>query len=313
MSWLSSASTEEKMNFFKSAFYQINDLKEVIKLDNLVNRRLKCVKNLAANKKVDKSSDEKKKVEVGVGSVQAKALPVSTPPQEPLFWFDKYNVKDIVAIDVECVQPFPNLPENADPTGYIDFYAQKAVTVSIVDFYGNEIYSDRVKYGINTFEVNYALTKINGFKADSFVNGTDFNIVKENVKKHLVGKLIIMWGFYKDLCSLRIDNEMKTLKLDIFDLQDIYRWRVYNDYGEFVATQPLGLARVFSGYYGQNPQLGVHSALEDARNTMRIFREKYMTGDRCENQRREVNYDGYEIEEFPQIQKTLQRKKIKTK
>jgi len=42
---------------------------------------------------------------------------------------------------------------------------------------------------------------------------------------------------------------------------------------------------------------------------MRIFREKYMTGDRCENQRREVNYEGYEPEEFPQIQKTLQRRK----
>jgi hypothetical protein len=77
------------MNFFKSAFHQINDLKEVIKLDNIVNRRLKYVKNLAENKKVDKSSDEKKKVEVGVGSVQAKALLVSTPPQEPLFRFDK--------------------------------------------------------------------------------------------------------------------------------------------------------------------------------------------------------------------------------
>jgi hypothetical protein len=297
------------MNFFESAFHQINDLKEIIKLDNIVNRRLKYIRNLAANKKVDKSLDETKEVEVGVESTQATALPVYTPPQEPLFWFDKYDVKDIVAIDVEYVQPIPNLPENADPSGYIDFYAHKAATVSIVDFYGNEIYSDRVKYGINTFEVNYALTKINGFKADSFVNGTDFNIVKENVKKHLVGKLIIMWGFYEDLCSLRIDKEMKPLKLDIFDLQGIYRWRVYNDYGEFVATQPLGLARVYSGYYGQNPHLGVHSALEDAINTMRIFREKYMTGDRCENQRREVNYEGYEPEEFPQIQKTLQRRK----
>jgi hypothetical protein len=79
LSWLSSASTEEKMNIFKSAFRQINDLKEVIKLDNIVNRRLKYVKKLVANKKVNKSSDEKKEVEVGVESVQVTPLPVSIP------------------------------------------------------------------------------------------------------------------------------------------------------------------------------------------------------------------------------------------
>jgi hypothetical protein len=46
-----------------------------------------------------------------------------------------------------------------------------------VDFYGNETYSDQIKYGINTFEVNYALNKINGFKTDIFVNGTDVNLL----------------------------------------------------------------------------------------------------------------------------------------
>jgi hypothetical protein len=69
------------------------------------------------------------------------------------------------------------LPENADPTGYIGFYGQKAATLSIMDFYGNEIYSDQIKYGINTFEVNYALNKINGFETDIFVNGTDMNLL----------------------------------------------------------------------------------------------------------------------------------------
>jgi hypothetical protein len=105
------------------------------------------------------------------------------------------------------------------------------------------------------------------------VVGKPFLEVKEEIEKILEGKLVIV-------CGGRPDFECLDLCMGEFDTFDLHSyWKkgnnTYNRHGA-ENMNPIGLRSLYMYYYKEDIQCGQHSALLDAKATVRLFREQYV-------------------------------------
>jgi hypothetical protein len=128
---LSNSNQEERRDFLKRY------------LDILPEDELKAV--LGAVSHAKRRRKNIRKCEPSFGDV---SVPVSVPvPSPPRGWWTKWKKSEIFSIDIEKVE----IPL---PSGFRKKYKQAAATVSIVDFYGNLILDEKIKYTPGEFRVN---------------------------------------------------------------------------------------------------------------------------------------------------------------
>ena len=145
-----------------------------------------------------------------------------------------------------------------------DRYTHVAATVGIVNYWGKE-WDYTIRHEPGSFMVNRYTVAITGFKSWSLMRGHELDWVRNQVQKLLQGKLVVLCDADPDFRALGLNRE----DFDVFDLQDF--WRDANG-------RKYGLKNIYAQYfpdYGKF-QDGVHSAVEDARVTMKIFRDVYI-------------------------------------
>jgi DNA polymerase III epsilon subunit-like protein len=121
--------------------------------------------------------------------------------------------------------------------------------------------------------VNQYTRRITGFEANSLVNGKERETVRKEVKQLLQGKLVIIYNGGADFRALDIDQS----DFKFFDLQEVFqKWNgKFNRLGN-KHFEPIGLRHLFYHYLKIDIQSGCHSALEDARATMQLFKDNYL-------------------------------------
>ena len=93
--------------------------------------------------------------------------------------------------------------------------------------------------------------------------------------------------------------DLDAREFDVFDIHGY--WKRLNPTKFGLKLQPISLRDIYYYYYGFDLQSGVHSCTEDARATMRLFREQYVL-------------HGYEKRHycpengFPEIQRVLPKR-----
>ena len=138
-------------------------------------------------------------------------------------------------------------------------------TVGIVNYWGDVAWYARIRHQPGSFIVNHHTYAINGFKPWSLKNGHELDWVREQVRRQLTGKLVIACDAPADFRALGLNPE----HFDVYDIQQF--WRDANG-------RKYGLKNIYTHYFpeDQSFQQGVHDAVEDARATMRIFRDVFI-------------------------------------
>jgi hypothetical protein len=103
-------------------------------------------------------------------------------------------------------------------------------------------------------------------------DGKPLSEVKQSVSNLFKDKVVITVGGATDFMSLGLDPS----EFEIFDLHTVFKkWNGdYNNSGEKV-LQPISLRSIYYHYFKEDIQEGRHSALTDARATMKIFTDIY--------------------------------------
>ncbi|CAG7828514.1 unnamed protein product, partial [Allacma fusca] len=111
-------------------------------------------------------------------------------------------------------------------------------------------------------------------KKASLQNGKPMSEVRDEVIKILENNLIVTVAGYGDFAALGISP---IRDYDHFDLQ----WHFFTENQPNPLSppisQPMSLKRIFRYCFGKEVQGGVHTAQEDAINTMKIFKEGYIS------------------------------------
>jgi len=139
--------------------------------------------------------------------------------------------------------------------------------------FGNKVYYTLIRRKKGSFRENiYAK---NGFKSDSLdvKEAKDINVVKTELRKLLEGKLVLGVDLAEDFSAL--DLEFGDFSENCFDLQWHYKEESLSTRGKPIIER-WSLKRMSHELLGEEIQNGVHSALEDAVSTAKVFREAYM-------------------------------------
>jgi len=121
------------------------------------------------------------------------------------------------------------------------------------------------------YHVPYQSTKLNGI-TQSLLEKSDvkFSQLQAEVEKIIEGKVVVTVAGTGDFNSLELSiGDYKT-----FDLHThFYKMRI--DGNGVVVRQPIGLKKIYNHYFPKDTSFkkNIHSPVEDARATMKIFRE----------------------------------------
>lgn len=180
---------------------------------------------------------------------------------DKICWFKKIPKKKFLALDVEKVALL-----NMSGVDRI-----KAATVSVVDFWGNICYSEKVYHRKGSFIVNKHTERVNGFRRDDFINGKPMKTVTNELKELFKDKFIITVAAENDFRSL----DIRCSEIQHFDLQEAYRRRYLDELGNLIQINPLSLRDMFFHHFKKDIQRGCHNADNDAISTMRVFVDGY--------------------------------------
>lgn len=175
-------------------------------------------------------------------------------------WWNRFDVKDIVAFDCEHVIKLTE--------GLKKYEKTQAATVDIVSFEEKSLYSTKIYHPAGSFQVHRIWRDLTGFNSNSFASSKFPTLygARETVRKLLKGKLVVTVGGDKDFASLGLD----TWDFETFDLQDHFFATKSTPKGEI--REPLSLRSLSLFYLGYNPQEHFHDSAADALATMRIFK-----------------------------------------
>ena len=135
----------------------------------------------------------------------------------PTPWWCKWSLDKIRAFDCEHVHVTANY-------GYDKI---KAGSVSVVDFYGNQVYFSKCYREPGSFNTHPLMINVNGFHRNSldwnqkYVKDPD--IVKTDLQKEFIGKLLITHAGQVDFDSLGLSSGDYLNDHSWFDLQDYFK------------------------------------------------------------------------------------------
>lgn len=273
INWLSFATWDERKAFFISAFSVFDDgdndnqnLSQLLsqiakqkKRNNKVTRKKKAEGKSGLSCEPQNSQQREREPEAEAsGGIPSILSEIVTNDFELTLWGKTFDKRKIVAMDLE----FVTLVETRNGKG-----VNRMATVAIVDYWGQTVYKDKVKYNSNEFKLNDTTRALTGFNYKTFKDGNSFESIQTNVKNILADKLVIMHDHSGDFRAL----ELNELDYEIFDLQS--HWRQFNG---LHGIQELGLGRVYYYYFRTNPQNEGHDAIIDAVMTIEIFTEIYV-------------------------------------
>jgi len=150
-------------------------------------------------------------------------------------------------------------------------YDLKAGSVSLCDYYGKQIYDALIYRKAGTFREN-AFSK-NGFKKNSLdcPSAQPIDVVKEDLRQILKGKLVIGCALSNDFESL--DLAFGEYSQDAFDLQWHYYDLSYSTEGNPIIER-WALRRMCAELLQREVQKSaIRNASEDAQDTMAVFRD----------------------------------------
>lgn len=171
-------------------------------------------------------------------------------------WWEEYG-SDILAVDCEFVHKIIGKKRNGG-----NRCAQLAGTVSVCNFDQEVVYSKVIYHHPSEVYLTKHTKEITGFKENSFVNGTKLQTVQDELRKLFEGKLLILCNAGSDFNAL----QMNKGDFDVFDLHEYY----HKD------GQAIGLRSIVLHYMKIDIHTGVHTADEDAKYTMAVFRYYYI-------------------------------------
>jgi len=147
-----------------------------------------------------------------------------------------------------------------------------AATISAVDFWDTRSKEWKVHYKPKSFRVDHITRQVNGFEETSLIDGKPFAEVQKEVSAFIENRLIIFCGAGSDFDLL----DLCAADYTYFDIQRHWYSTKINNKG-LIIKEPLSLASIYRHYYPTEPfQTGKHDSTEDARATMKIFREQYL-------------------------------------
>lgn len=180
-------------------------------------------------------------------------------------WWKKFKKEDFLGFDVEFVEILGNIAHDVHKAGIVGVWKNEQV------YLHQQVKWDRTKVKITPFSI-----KLNGITYDSLNTGLDFTEMKSKISNLFNKKIILTVGGNKDFRSLDLDaNEFNT-----FDLQSFYNRTDPNNPAQ---QQGMSLRDIMFYHFKSDCQKGVHSALQDARNTHTCFFGGYVQDKRFWN------------------------------
>jgi hypothetical protein len=105
-------------------------------------------------------------------------------------------------------------------------------------------------------------------------DGKPIEIIRQEVKDHLEGKLVLTVNGQSDFDSLGL----RLGDFKVFEFHNFWKkWTGgYSNKESKKVYQPISLKRLYYHYFRKTIQGGEHSATEDALATVQLFREAYI-------------------------------------
>jgi hypothetical protein len=276
MVWASEASTHEKLALLKRLMNVFNAT-ELDKAKNIIRHSKR--KFIRSNITKVVSQPRKRVSQPLVGDVSG--LDQINPE-----WLQNFEINgklNIVGFDVEFVSVPSDITQvnkqiyfkdGVKMVNFIDkintnrkiHYKQVAATVSVHDFYNKKVYSAKIYHEKESYLVNKYTYAINGIKSDDLDkhNETEsFETVRTKLNDIFENNLVVVCGGEGEFFSLK----MKTGDYNIFELQLFY-YRIENN--NVIPNKLKSISKyLFPNLAFQN---SFHTAEEDAKTTIRIFR-----------------------------------------
>ncbi|CAG7732970.1 unnamed protein product [Allacma fusca] len=264
INWAAVKTFDEKKVFLKAYF------------DALSPEEMKWARNIAQRYK--RGHDKRKKEnKTGVKTTvqEVKKSNVQTPENssvQPLLytspsgetvegWWSKFEKSEVVSLDCEMVA--------VKKSGK---YVQEAALVSVCNYNGKEIYKATVKHAKDSFKVDKYTLAINGIKSDSLIDGRELEDVRTDLEELFDQKLILGCAVAGDFKCLG----MESGDYDIFDVQ--WEWYWLDNDG---SRKPFKLKALYKHFFPTEAfQDGIHDPFVDAKAVMKIFRFKYLMGEK---------------------------------
>ena len=299
MNWAANAEQDEKMEFLKSlvSTCTFEEIKGVYQLAKRAKEKLKFGDRKRAKfgrKKNDPKSSSSSKCtasEKVVAVPQMVADPTdppetSTPVTKEIPWWENFTEDQFVALDCEFVSvPIPEINKKGKRK-----YKIRAAKVGIVNYNGDVVYEKMTKMQRSEYHVTYQSTKLNGITQSLLEKGdVKFSQLQAEVEKIIEGKVVVTVAGTGDFNSL----ELSIGDYETFDLHTHF-YKMPIDGNGVVVRQPIGLKKIYNHYFPNDTsfQKNIHSPVEDARATMKIFREVY-TKIKVTNIASKTNFDPF--------------------
>ena len=132
--------------------------------------------------------------------------------------------------------------------------------VAVVDWNGTPLYHTFVKPSVPV--VNYR-TEITGLTPDSLKFGARFDTAQRKVLDLIQNKIVV---------GHALDNDLRALGISHAPVRNTAKHNFFKTMNPYGALQPQKLVRLHETYIGSTIQEGSHSALEDARASMKVYR-----------------------------------------
>ncbi len=128
-----------------------------------------------------------------------------------------------------------------------------------------------IRHDPGTFLVNRFTRVVNGFESFSLMRGSPIAVVKKELETFMDSKLWIMVDAAGDFSSL----DFKPNEHDYFDLQSEYYSYLTDEHGA-QSWSGHSLRSIYEHFFHTPFQTGPHTSAEDAKATIKIFREVYL-------------------------------------
>ena len=139
--------------------------------------------------------------------------------------------------------------------------------VGIVDWDGNTVYHAYVQPGQHVVDYRTAISGITPEMLTSAAGARSFGRVRREVLDILRGNILIGHALENDLKALRISRE------ELSEIRNTAHHNFFKTMNAYGRLHPQKLAALYSRYVGNAEiQQGAHSAIEDARAAMWVYR-----------------------------------------